>query len=73
MKTETISIIQTILGIILTILIILQAKGTGVGTAFGGEIGFYRTKRGVEKMLFIASIIISTLFLLSALAGLLLP
>lgn len=30
----------------------MQAKGTGLSGAFGGEGMFYRSKRGVEKILF---------------------
>jgi len=39
------------------------------GAAFGGEGSIYRTKRGVEKGIFIATIILAILFFASALAG----
>ncbi len=42
--------------------IILQNQGSGLGSAFGGEGNVYRTKRGLEKKLFIATIILSILF-----------
>lgn len=53
-------------------LVLLQAKGSGLGSAFGGEIAFYQTRRGVEKLLFYLTIIVSTLFLISSLLGFLL-
>ncbi|MBI4281069.1 preprotein translocase subunit SecG [Candidatus Uhrbacteria bacterium] len=56
------SIAQIILGVFLTITILLQARGTGLGTAFGGSDALYRTKRGIEKSLFIATIIFGALF-----------
>lgn len=65
-----ISLIQIILGILLIIVIIIQQKGSGMGTAFGGDMGFYRTKRGAEKLLFYATIILSTALILSSLVGL---
>lgn len=66
------SLIQIILAIILVGLILLQAKGTGLGSTFGGELGFYGTKRGAEKILFNLTIIVAILFLLSLLLALLL-
>lgn len=65
-------ILEIILGLLLIGLIILQSKGTGLGSTFGGDMGFYGTKRGAEKMLFIFTIIIASLFLLTSLAGVLL-
>lgn len=62
-------IIEIILGLALIGLIVLQSKGTGLGSTFGGDMGFYGTKRGAEKMLFVLTIIIATVFLLTALVG----
>lgn len=64
--------IQIILSIILIFIILLQSKGTGLGSTFGQSLGFYQTRRGVEKLLFYLTIIISGLFLISSLIGLLL-
>ncbi len=64
-------LIQIILGVLLIIVIIIQQKGTGMGSTFGGDMGFYRTKRGAEKLLFYATIILSSVFILSSLIGLL--
>lgn len=72
MDKQIFSILQIILGIILVGLVLLQAKGSGLGSAFGGEIAFYQTRRGVEKLLFYLTIIVSTLFLISSLLGFLL-
>lgn len=65
-------ILEIILGLLLIGLIILQSKGTGLGSTFGGDMGFYGTKRGAEKMLFIFTIIVASLFLLTSLMGVLL-
>lgn len=55
---------QITVGIILIGLIILQAKGTGLGSGFGGDMGHYSTKRGAEKFIFTATIVIGVIFLL---------
>ena len=65
-----ISVIQIILGVLLILVIIIQQKGSGLGTSFGGDLSFYRTKRGAEKLLFYATIIISLAFIFSSLIGL---
>ena len=65
-------IAQIIIAILLSGSILMQSKGTGLGSAWGGSGEFYRTKRGAEKILFASTIILSTLFvvlaILSALA-----
>lgn len=71
MNSSIFSIIQIALGLILIGLVLLQVKGTGLGSTFGGEMGFYHTKRGVEKMLFKLTMVIVFLFLASAVVGLL--
>ena len=65
-----ISLIQIILGVFLILVIIIQQKGSGLGSAFGGDLGFYRTKRGAEKLLFYLTMVIAVLFILSSLVGL---
>lgn len=65
-----ISFTQIILGILLILVIIIQQKGSGLGSSFGGDLSFYRTKRGAEKLLFYATIGISLAFIFSALIGL---
>lgn len=66
-----ISLIQIILGILLILVIIIQQKGSGLGASFGGDMGFYRTKRGAEKLLFYGTIGLSLAFIIFSLIGLL--
>lgn len=67
-----VNLIQIFLAVVLIGLILLQTKGTGLGSTFGGELSFYGTKRGAEKILFNLTIIVAILFLVSLLSGLLL-
>jgi len=49
---------------VLTLVILLQAKGSGIGTALGGGTGgSFRTRRGVEKTLFQLTIFLAIVFL----------
>ena len=61
---DYINIAQILVAIVLTLVILLQAKGSGVGTALGGGTsGSFRTRRGVEKTLFQLTIVIAVVFL----------
>jgi len=51
-----INLIQMIISIALITIILIQAKGSGLGGIFGGDTSIYRTRRGVEKTLYQATI-----------------
>lgn len=65
------NIIQLVTAIFLTIAILLQNRGTGLGAAFGGEGNVYRTKRGVESFLFKATVVLAVIFIVVSLANVL--
>ncbi|HRH32933.1 MAG TPA: preprotein translocase subunit SecG [bacterium] len=62
MDVRIIQISQIVVAILLMAAILLQNRGTGLSGVFGGGSGVYRTKRGVEKMLFRATIVLAVLF-----------
>ena len=64
-------IIQIIISLALITTILLQAKGAGLGTAFGGAAEQFRSKRGVEKILFRGTIVLVALFLITSIVNLL--
>lgn len=68
MKT-ILPILQIIIASLLMIFILLQAKGAGLGSAWAGGGEFYRSRRGVEKILFLATIAVAGLFLVLSLLG----
>jgi preprotein translocase subunit SecG len=68
--TLILNVSQIVVAILLILAILLQARGTGLGSAFGGEGNIFRTKRGVEKILFYATIVLGILFVGISLAGL---
>lgn len=55
-------IIVVVSAVALTIVVLLQNQGSGLGLAFGGESNFYRSKRGAERALFIATIVLGVIF-----------
>ncbi len=66
---KKIQILQIAISILLMLAILLQNRGSGLSNIFGGSGNVYRTKRGLEKKLFIATIILAVLFLIVSLAG----
>jgi len=56
------AIIQVTLSLLLVIVIILQQRGSEAGIAFGGGTESFRSKRGLEKFLFYATIVLAVLF-----------
>jgi preprotein translocase subunit SecG len=56
--------LQIILSISLILVILIQAKGSGLSGVFGGESAFYRSKRGVEKLLVYITIALALIFLI---------
>jgi preprotein translocase subunit SecG len=57
-------IAQLILGIALTVLIVFQTQNSGAGSVFGSDTTVYRTRRGLEKTLYQATIVLSIIFVL---------
>ncbi|MEJ7655173.1 MAG: preprotein translocase subunit SecG [Chloroflexia bacterium] len=54
---------QIILAILLTVVILLQSKGSSFSGAMGGDSGgIYHTRRGLEKTLFQLTIALAVVF-----------
>ena len=62
-----IKIFQIIVAVLLMAAILMQNRGAGLGGVFGGSGGVYLTKRGLEKKLFIATIVLAAIFILLSL------
>ena len=54
---------QILISVMLILVILLQAKGSGFGAGLGGTTSTFRTRRGLEKTLFQATIVLTILFL----------
>ncbi len=66
--------VTTFVSAILTILLILlQQRGASLGAGSGSSSELYTTRRGLEKSMFIATIVFAVVFVLSILGLLLIP
>lgn len=67
------NIIMIVVSVLFVIAVLLQQRGAGLSGTFGGDgSGAYHTKRGLERVIFIATIILSVLFIGGAFIRLLL-
>ena len=69
--TAALPYVQIVLSLLLILGIVLQNRGASLGGAFGGDnfaSTFYK-RRGAEKFLFNATIVIAILFVAAAVAG----
>ena len=57
------NVAQILVSLALILVVLLQAKGSGFGAGLGGTTSSFRTRRGVEKSLFQATIFLVILFL----------
>ncbi len=63
-----VNIVQIILSVALITAIVLQSKGAGLGGLTGGSEGggVFRARRGVEKLLFNITVVLSIAFFVTA-------
>ncbi len=74
MSFDTILMIVMVASAVLMIIcILLQQRGATLGAGFGSSGELYTTRRGIDKNLFEASIVLAIIFVLSILLGLVLP
>lgn len=70
MLKQSFLILQIAIPTLLVVCILLQQRGTALGSAFGGEGGFYMKRRGFEQKVFWASVVLGALFLIVSLLNL---
>ncbi len=63
-------ILQIMVPVLLIALILLQQRGTAMGSAFGGAGASYSNRRGIEKKMFTATIVLACVFLVISLLNL---
>ncbi len=61
-------IFQILVSILLILLILSQERGTGLSLTFGGIGHVYHSKRGAEKVIAIATVVLAVLFVGCSLA-----
>ena len=68
---STFGLATIILAILLSLMILIQSRGASLGAGFGGSSEIHTTRRGVDKSLHQATIVIAIFFVLSIVSGLL--
>ena len=66
-------IVTIVSAVLMIFAILLQQRGASLGAGFGSSGELFTTRRGIDKNLFEVTIILSVIFVLSILAGLILP
>ena len=69
--TSILQIITIISASLMILFILLQARGATLGAGFGSSGELFTTRRGLDKSLYEATIILAVIFVISILAGLL--
>ncbi|PIW91874.1 MAG: preprotein translocase subunit SecG [Candidatus Nealsonbacteria bacterium CG_4_8_14_3_um_filter_37_23] len=69
--TNPLVIAQIVVSALLIAAILLQQRGTALGSAFGQEGGYYGTRRGIQKKLFWVTVALGMVFILLAFLNLL--
>ena len=64
------NVVQIVVSVVMVVVILLQVRGQG-GGLFGSSEGSYRTRRGVEKLLFQLTIFLVAIFLLTSIVSVL--
>jgi preprotein translocase subunit SecG len=56
------NVIQILVCILLVALVLLQARGSGLGSVFGQDNAVFRTRRGAERVIFQITITVAIIF-----------
>lgn len=68
--TSYLPLIQVVVAAVLIVLILLQQRGTAMGSAFGQAGGAYSTRRGIQKKMLWATIALGIIFVALAVLNL---
>lgn len=61
------SVLQIVVCVLLVISVLLQNRAEGLGKMFGGGGEVFRTKRGMEKFLYVFTIVLIVILVVSSL------
>ncbi len=66
---DLLEIAQIVIAVAVGSSILLQARGTGLSSTFGGESTAYRSRRGLERTLFRLTIVLIAVYVVISLVG----
>jgi preprotein translocase subunit SecG len=67
MLVLAVKILQIVVSVILVLLVLIQGKGGGLSSTFGGSFTMYRSKRGAEKVIFVFTIFLAIVLIVNSL------
>ncbi len=70
--TYALQLVTLVSGILMMLFILLQARGASLGAGFGASGELFTTRRGIDKSLHEATIVVVIVFVLSILVNLIL-
>ncbi|MBR6965001.1 preprotein translocase subunit SecG [Candidatus Saccharibacteria bacterium] len=70
---NTLEIVTLVSAILVILLILIQQRGASLGSGSGSSSELYTTRRGLEKSLFVTTVIFVCVFVLSILGLLIIP
>lgn len=65
------NILTVVSAALMVVSILVQNRGQSLGASFGGDSSFYRSKRGAERVVFNATIVLAVIFVLSVVLSIL--
>lgn len=71
MESSALQILTIVSAILMVAAILLQQRGASLGAGFGASGELYTSRRGLDKSLFRATVVIAFIFVASILAGML--
>lgn len=73
MEVSILQIITIVSAVLMVTSILLQQRGASLGAGFGASGELYTSRRGLDKSLYRATIIMAIIFVASILGGMLFP
>jgi len=59
-------IAQIVIGVFTIFFVLIQSKGVGLSSAVSGTIGHYRSRRGIEKVVFALTCVFGLLLIVNS-------
>jgi preprotein translocase subunit SecG len=66
---DFLEIAQIVIAVAVSSSILLQARGTGLSSTFGGESTAYRSRRGLERTLFRMTVVLIVVYVIVSILG----
>jgi preprotein translocase subunit SecG len=66
---DLLQVAQIVIAVAVAASILLQARGTGLSSTFGGESTAYRSRRGLERTLFRLTVVLIAVYVVISLVG----